>query len=227
MAFGDLTSKIAVSKAIEEFDSLGRDRFLEKYGFGRARAYFLVHRGRHYDSKAIVGAAHGFQFGRSLGPQDFSGGKATVRPKLESLGYTVVAHKVDDSSSALPEEVPEDLWEGTKRAVTVNAFERNAEAHLACIEHHGTSCVVCGFEFGAAYGEDFAGFIHVHHLTPLADIGQRYKVDPSKDLVPVCANCHAIIHYGSRTRSVSEVRKLVQKATPNQSVQRTPASRRR
>jgi hypothetical protein len=86
MALGDLTSKAAVAQAIVEYGSLGRDRFLEKYGFGRSRAHFLVHGGKYYDSKAIVGAAHGFQFGSPLRSQDFSGGKVTVKPKLESLG---------------------------------------------------------------------------------------------------------------------------------------------
>jgi len=171
-----------------------------------------------------VGAAHGFQFGDPLGPQDFSGGKATVRPKLESLGYRVVTHQVDDSSSALAEEVPEDLWEGAKRSVAVNFFERNADARLACIEYHGTCCVVCGFDFGAVYGEEFSGFIHVHHLTPLSKVTARYKVDPIKHLVPVCANCHAIIHFGNRTRSVDAIRKLIRKVPATRPVQRPSGS---
>jgi hypothetical protein len=92
MALSDLTSREAVRRAIEEFDRLGRDAFLEKYGFGKARAYFLVEDGRHYDSKAIVGAAYGFQF-PDRGPlraREFSGGEATVRARLEELGFEVV-----------------------------------------------------------------------------------------------------------------------------------------
>lgn len=57
MGLGDLTSD-AVRKALAEFDKLGRDAFLDKYGFGRARDYFVIEDGRRYDSKAIVGAAH-------------------------------------------------------------------------------------------------------------------------------------------------------------------------
>ena len=220
MALGDLSSRDAIAQAIQEFDSLGRDRFLTKYKFGRARNYFLVRHGKHYDSKAVVGAAHGFQFGDPLLPKDFSGGKATVRPKLESLGYRVVAQQVDDASSALPEEVPEDLWEGAKRSVSINAFERNPEARLASIEHHGTCCLICGFDFAITYGEEFVGFIHVHHITPLAQIGARYKVDPIQDLIPVCPNCHAVIHYGNRTHSIESVRKLIRKHPHNQPVKR-------
>ena len=59
MALLDLTSHDAVLRAVAEFDALGRDAFLAKYGFRRARGYFLLRDGRSYDSKAIAGAAHG------------------------------------------------------------------------------------------------------------------------------------------------------------------------
>jgi hypothetical protein len=57
----DLNDPAAVLKAIDESDSLGREKFLDKYGFGHSRDYFLEYGDRRYDSKAIVGAAHGFQ----------------------------------------------------------------------------------------------------------------------------------------------------------------------
>jgi hypothetical protein len=89
----ELTSPRAVEQAIAEYDRLGRTAFLAKYGFREARSYFLVRDGRHYDSKAIVGAAFGFQH-PDRGPlagRDFVGGQATVRQKLEGLGFTIVA----------------------------------------------------------------------------------------------------------------------------------------
>jgi 5-methylcytosine-specific restriction protein A len=90
MALSDLTTS-AVAKAIEEFDQLGRDSFLRKYGFGRARSYVLQRDGHSYDSKAIAGAAHGYLPDRApLKPNEFSGGEATVATALEQLGFTVV-----------------------------------------------------------------------------------------------------------------------------------------
>ncbi len=68
---------------------MGRDDFLKKYGFGPAHRYFVLRDGRRYDSKAIVGAAHGYQHGRPLSSVDFSGGEATVMSLLESLGFEV------------------------------------------------------------------------------------------------------------------------------------------
>jgi 5-methylcytosine-specific restriction enzyme A len=90
MALSDLTES-AVNKAIEEFDHLGRDTFLKKYGFAKARSYVLHKDGHEYDSKAIAGAAHGYLPGyAALRPNEFSGGEATVRRTLEGLGFTVV-----------------------------------------------------------------------------------------------------------------------------------------
>jgi hypothetical protein len=91
MSLADLTSREAVLSAISECDSLGRDAFLKKHGFGQARSYFLVHGGRRYDSKAIAGVAHGYQHSHSgvLRAADFSGGWHTVKEKLEQLGFLV------------------------------------------------------------------------------------------------------------------------------------------
>jgi putative restriction endonuclease len=91
MALADLSSRTAVLAAVREFDQLGRDGFLGQYGFGRARQYFLEIDGKLYDSKAIVGAAHGYEFPDEgpLGWDDFSGGEYTVQRKLEELGFSV------------------------------------------------------------------------------------------------------------------------------------------
>lgn len=89
----ELTSREAVLKAIAEFDRLGRDEFLSRHDFGRARSYFLRYDGRLYDSKAIAAVAHGYQW-PDRGPlraDEFSGGEATVRRQLvEELGFEVV-----------------------------------------------------------------------------------------------------------------------------------------
>lgn len=79
MAISDI-DHAAVLRAIDEFDRLGRNAFLQQYGFGPSRAYFLSHGGRFYDSKAIIGAAHGFSGGdrRPLAADKFTGGEATV-----------------------------------------------------------------------------------------------------------------------------------------------------
>lgn len=60
--------------------------------------------------------------------------------------------------------------------------------------HYGTKCKVCEFDFGEIYGDIAKGFIHVHHKIGLAEINDKYNIDPINDLIPVCANCHSVIH---------------------------------
>ena len=90
MPLTDVTAE-GVDRAMDEFDQLGRKDFLEKYGFGRARGYLVVRGESRYDSKAIVGAAHGYDYPK-LGPlkaRRFSGGDRTVGSHLISLGFDV------------------------------------------------------------------------------------------------------------------------------------------
>jgi 5-methylcytosine-specific restriction enzyme A len=131
-----------------------------------------------------------------------------VAEALERLGW------VTPEEFSLPEEVPVGgkLAEGAVRRVKINAYERNPAARARCIEHHGASCTVCSFDFESAYGPLAAGFVHVHHLKPLSEIGERYEIDPIKDLRPVCPNCHAVIHLDGRTRTIEEVQSLLKQA---------------
>ncbi|MFI6528720.1 HNH endonuclease signature motif containing protein [Streptomyces uncialis] len=83
-------TRVEVELAIEEFDRLGRDVFLDRYGYRRARSYLLVHGGRSYDSKALLGVAHGFLPGRrTLRPDDLSGGAGHAARLLTALGFEV------------------------------------------------------------------------------------------------------------------------------------------
>lgn len=88
------------------------------------------------------------------------------------------------------------IWEGAFTKVAVNRYERNPIARQKCIEKNGCICAVCGMDFGKKYGEIGKGFIHVHHVVPISSIGEEYEIDCEKDLVPVCPNCHAMLHRG-------------------------------
>jgi len=92
VAILSLSNRGAVLRAVSEYDALGRDAFLDKYKFGKAREYFLLLNGKRYDSKAVAGVAHGYEHpdAEPLQASDFSGGEQTVRRVLENLGFTVV-----------------------------------------------------------------------------------------------------------------------------------------
>lgn len=102
----------------------------------------------------------------------------------------------------------DSLLEGGTFSVQATVYERNPMARKKCIAHYGTSCSVCGFSFGVTYGNSAEDYIHVHHLKPIASIGQEYVIDPIEDLRPVCANCHAVIHLRQPPYSIEEVKEM-------------------
>lgn len=113
---------------------------------------------------------------------------------------------------------PFDVVPGTcppeaTRTVGANRYERDPDARRVCLAFHGTSCTACGFSFEASYGEIGDGFIHVHHTVPASRLGAGYELDPVTDLVPLCANCHAMVHHGASTpRTVPELRHILSAA---------------
>lgn len=99
-----------------------------------------------------------------------------------------------------------EYTEGTPSDVNVTRYERNPHARKVCIDHYGLTCVVCGMNFQEVYGEIGKDFIHVHHLRQVATIGKEYKIDPVKDLRPVCPNCHAMIHRRIGPYTIEEIK---------------------
>ncbi|MDZ4818839.1 MAG: HNH endonuclease [Planctomycetota bacterium] len=100
----------------------------------------------------------------------------------------------------------EPRLEGAEVFRLLSMYERDLKLRAACLEIHGHDCAICGFNFGKAYGPLGEGFIHVHHVAALSERNRATKTDPKKDLMPVCPNCHAMIHRGGVTRSLREVK---------------------
>jgi len=119
------------------------------------------------------------------------------------------------NESSVTDEFPlgSTFKEGTRTQVSVNRYERDRGARDACIEHYGPVCQVCNFNFESVYGELGEGFIHVHHIIPLSEIGDSYIVDPITDLVPVCPNCHAMLHIKKPTIDIATLRFTIRKIT--------------
>lgn len=85
--------------------------------------------------------------------------------------------------------------------ITAEHRKRNMELRRACIEifrqKHGGH-VVCecgGFDFAVAY-DIKDEYIEVHHRFPFAHTEGEHPVNAETDLVPLCANCHRMIHHG-------------------------------
>lgn len=98
----------------------------------------------------------------------------------------------DDEVEITP--LGQGLPEGALTRVVVNRYERCPSNRAAAIAAHGSTCKVCGFDFALFYGTLGEGFIEVHHRTPVSHMGEGYVLDPLKDLVPLCSNCHQMVH---------------------------------
>jgi 5-methylcytosine-specific restriction protein A len=111
-----------------------------------------------------------------------------------------------------PDEVHRHLAgfsEGALKQVTINTYERDPKARTACMVKFGAICQVCDFDFEKTYGEIGKGFIHVHHKVDIAIIGKSYQVDPINDLIPVCPNCHAMLHTEKPAMDIEKLKQLI------------------
>lgn len=145
------------------------------------------------------------------GPGKIGGFTPELHPKtLTRVGKGWYAGD-GEADASLAEEVPArgKFCEGSKVNVTINAYERSPTARAACIEHHGLNCSVCAFNFSQVFGDLGKGFIHVHHVVAIGSIGEEYEVDPVTDLIPVCPNCHAMIHRVEPPLSIDQLKECL------------------
>ncbi|MEJ5167400.1 MAG: HNH endonuclease [Thermoanaerobaculia bacterium] len=103
------------------------------------------------------------------------------------------------------------IVEGKKTEVKLERYERSGKARIKCIKELGLQCKVCGFDFEKTYGEIGKGFIQVHHIKELSKEKKEHKVDPVKDLIPICPNCHAMIHRKKPALKIEELKKILKK----------------
>jgi len=113
--------------------------------------------------------------------------------------------KLDDSQDAGAAGLPE----GAVSRIEVNRYERDRRNRAAALAIHGYACQACGAVLANTYGDIAACFIEIHHVTPVSALGPDYRINPQTDLVPLCPNCHSIIHRRSPPYSVAEVREMI------------------
>ena len=101
--------------------------------------------------------------------------------------------------------------EGKVSQVLTNKYERNPANRELCLAANGYLCKICGFDFEDKYGKIGYKFIHVHHIQMVSSFGREYYLDPVKDLIPVCPNCHAMLHRTNPPMKPEELKELIRK----------------
>ena len=101
--------------------------------------------------------------------------------------------------------------EGRKLKYYSTRYERDPKIRIAAIKYHGVQCAVCGFDFEKTYGEIGRDFIEEHHKKPLSSFMEEIEIDPQKDLVCLCSNCHSMIHRKqNKVLTVDELKEFYQ-----------------
>lgn len=127
-----------------------------------------------------------------------------LKVKSETASYLVSINERDFES----------LEEGAIDKKYVTVYERNPKLRRQAIAIHGETCFACGFNFKQFYGEYGDGYIHVHHTVPVSDLGGAKLINPETDMVPLCANCHAIVHRKrEKTLSILELKNIINLAS--------------
>ena len=115
---------------------------------------------------------------------------------------------IDDNLVVTEEHEEEYIENGKGKKIYSTTYERNSKARKACLRKYGYKCQICGFDSQLVYGEEFKNKIHVHHIVPIHEIKSEYQIDPEKDLIPVCPNCHMILHSKKKDGTYPSVKEL-------------------
>ena len=98
---------------------------------------------------------------------------------------------------------------GKRMSVLVNRYERDPHRRQQCLDANGYTCKICSFSFLDFFGDLGRDFCHVHHIEPIGERGGEYVLDATTDLIPVCANCHAMLHRKTPALKPDELREIL------------------
>ncbi len=96
--------------------------------------------------------------------------------------------------------------EGELTLTVVRKYERSRYNRALCLKFYGFKCRGCGDLLEEKYGPIGLGVIHVHHIVPVSQMTQAYRLNPIKDLIPLCPNCHNIVHQKNPPIEIQELR---------------------
>jgi 5-methylcytosine-specific restriction protein A len=142
----------------------------------------------------------------NLGYVETLGGIAEIN-HAQTAGKKIVIFDEDISIS-----------EGRRKTVTVQVYERSKLLRDKAIDFYtreGTIvCEACGFDFYKIYGDIGRGYIEIHHQKPIVEYDEtdflRLVAEALKDLIPLCANCHRMVHrQRGKPLSIQDLREIL------------------
>lgn len=174
---------------------------------GKRRCVFEIIGPYYFDrSDSILGYTHLRAASlTSINPEDLWQATGSSVADGESQRWAYVA-------CALEEKAKEQVYlEGDRYSISSTAIERNPRLRRKCIEIYGYTCAVCAFNFEEFYGDIGREFIHIHHRKELSSLKGPANINPETDLIPLCPNCHAMVHREKPAMDVERLTKMVGK----------------
>jgi len=192
---------------------------LEEFTPNNSKDLTLIHRGQEYDARFVMDKE--LKRIRLFWKADFSALLQNAFPELFNLYskneevhdepsvmrfrkiendnsfYQLEFINPSDIESDVQSEIEEEQEpkpEGGIKEFYGKRYERDAANRARAVEIHGMICVVCGFDFEKEYGLRGKGYIEIHHMKPLSSLQRQQIINPATDLVPICSNCHRMIH---------------------------------
>jgi len=132
-----------------------------------------------------------------------------IASELEKAWFSHLNKKQYFSNYYIGDNDSKQILEGNKIETVTTRYERNPHARQLCLKIHGYSCAICDFNFEKQYGLLGKDFIHVHHVNPLSEVDKIHELNPKIDLIPVCPNCHSMIHIKRPALKIDELRQLI------------------
>ena len=126
----------------------------------------------------------------------------------DMVGLMLILVDLESDEDTLPEQLSKGMPEGALTKRYVNKYERSRINRKICLSKHGYNCMVCDFNFEESFGDTGRNYIHVHHATPVSKIGPDYDINPTTELIPVCPNCHSMLHKKDPPYTVDELKSI-------------------
>lgn len=133
-------------------------------------------------------------------------------------GFRSINHA--DNRDKKIEFVDENLTisEGKEKIIETKSYQRSNKLRNIAIEHYTQKgrikCKACCFDFESFYGEHGRGFIEIHHQKPVFMFGEdefKKTIESAlQNVIPVCANCHRMIHRKTTSQlTLQELKNLI------------------
>ena len=109
------------------------------------------------------------------------------------------------------------ISEGRIEMVKKYAKKRSKALRDAAVKYYTRNghieCCACSLEFSSHYGAIGKNYIEIHHLNPICEYDGEVRLDLDeaiRELRPLCANCHRVVHLHNPILSIQAVQDALQ-----------------